>query len=94
MGAKIQLNNNEKNEVNSLNWGWWLSAIIPALGRLRKEDNEFKASLGYMASPRPTWVAYHETPSQLKKKKKEEAEEEAITYLRSSLRNKKACPEY
>jgi hypothetical protein len=30
--------------------------IIPALGRLRKEDNEFKASLGYRASLRLAWA--------------------------------------
>jgi hypothetical protein len=28
---------------------WWLSAIIPALGRLRQEAFEFASSLGYIA---------------------------------------------
>jgi hypothetical protein len=27
---------------------WWLTAVIPALGRLRQENGEFKASLGYI----------------------------------------------
>jgi hypothetical protein len=92
VGAKIQLNNNEKNEVNSLNWGWWLSAIIPALGRLRKEDNEFKASLGYMGSPRPTWVAYHETPSQLKKKKRRRSRRRSNNLLEVFPQKQKSMP--
>jgi hypothetical protein len=29
---------------------WWQTPIIPALGRLRQEDLEFKASLGFIAS--------------------------------------------
>jgi hypothetical protein len=37
---------------------WWYTAVIPALGRLRQEDHEFKASLGHM--------------SQIKKKKRKE----------------------
>jgi hypothetical protein len=33
---------------------WWLTpwGLIPALGRLRWEDSEFEASLGYKASAR------------------------------------------
>jgi hypothetical protein len=27
---------------------WWCMSVIPALGRLRQEDHEFKASLGYI----------------------------------------------
>jgi hypothetical protein len=41
---------------------WWLMPVIPALGRLRQEDHEFKASLGYLEILR-------ETLSQKKKKK-------------------------
>jgi hypothetical protein len=26
---------------------WWYTSAIPALGRLRQEDHEFKASLGF-----------------------------------------------
>jgi hypothetical protein len=29
---------------------WWHISIIPALGRLRQEDLEFQANLGYIAS--------------------------------------------
>jgi hypothetical protein len=28
---------------------WWLKSVIPALGRLRQKDWEFKVSLGYLA---------------------------------------------
>jgi hypothetical protein len=30
--------------------------VISALGRLRKEDLEFKTSLGYIGNFRPTWA--------------------------------------
>jgi hypothetical protein len=30
---------------------WWYTSIIPAVRRLRQEDLEFKASLGYTAKP-------------------------------------------
>jgi hypothetical protein len=30
--------------------------IIPALRRLRQEDGEFKASLGYIVSSRAAWA--------------------------------------
>jgi hypothetical protein len=30
---------------------WWYTPVIPALGKLRKEDHEFEASLGYIAKP-------------------------------------------
>jgi hypothetical protein len=29
-----------------MNWVWWCTPVIPALGRLR-EDFDFKANLGY-----------------------------------------------
>jgi hypothetical protein len=30
---------------------WWYVSLIPALKRLRQEDNKFEASLGYTANP-------------------------------------------
>jgi hypothetical protein len=30
---------------------WWLSPVITTLRRLRLENHEFKASLGYRAKP-------------------------------------------
>jgi hypothetical protein len=33
-------------------WVWWSTPVIPALGRLRLEDWEFQASLGYIYSYR------------------------------------------
>jgi hypothetical protein len=33
----------------SLSWEWWHTPVISALRRLKQEDFEFKASLGYRA---------------------------------------------
>jgi hypothetical protein len=30
--------------------------VIPELGRLREEEQKFKARMGYTVSSRPTWV--------------------------------------
>lgn len=34
---------------------WWPTSVIPALGRQRREDEEFKAIFDYRVSSRPTW---------------------------------------
>jgi hypothetical protein len=34
-----------------LSWAWQCMPVIPALGRLRKKDLEFEASLGYTEKP-------------------------------------------
>jgi hypothetical protein len=34
-----------------VSWVWWRVPVIPALGRLRLENHEFKAILGDMARP-------------------------------------------
>jgi hypothetical protein len=32
-------------------WGWWFVPVIPAIRRLRQEDQQFKVSLGYTVRP-------------------------------------------
>jgi hypothetical protein len=32
-------------------WVWWSMPIIPAFGRLRQEDPEFKTRMGYVVRP-------------------------------------------
>jgi hypothetical protein len=34
-------------------WAWWFIPVIPPPRRWKQEDQEFKASLGYIASLRP-----------------------------------------
>jgi hypothetical protein len=34
---------------NYFHWVWWCTSASPAFGRLRQENDEFKASLGYIA---------------------------------------------
>jgi hypothetical protein len=34
-------------------WAWWFTAVIPAVGRPRQEDGEFKVRLGYIVRPCP-----------------------------------------
>jgi hypothetical protein len=36
---------------------WWCTSVIPALGRLKKEDLEFKVSLDYVISTRLALVS-------------------------------------
>jgi hypothetical protein len=40
---------------------WWFVAVIPALEKLRQEDLQFQASLGYIQSSRPI-PGYTERP--------------------------------
>jgi hypothetical protein len=35
-------------EKNRQSWVWWLLSVIPAFGRLWKEDGEFQATLSYI----------------------------------------------
>jgi hypothetical protein len=35
--------------VVTWSWVWWGTSIIPALGRLRQENQEFEGSLYYIA---------------------------------------------
>jgi hypothetical protein len=45
------------SEINiPINWAWWYMSVIPALKRLRQEDQRFKAILDYIASLRPTGI--------------------------------------
>jgi hypothetical protein len=46
---------------------WWQTPVIPALGRLKQEDCDFKASLGYRESSRTAWATNRDPP--LKKQK-------------------------
>jgi hypothetical protein len=48
---------------NNVSKEWWHTPVIPALGRLRQENHEFEASLGYIPSSRSTW-AVNKTLSQ------------------------------
>jgi hypothetical protein len=35
---------------------WWYTSVISALGRLRQEDHQFEANLGYIATSKSTWA--------------------------------------
>jgi hypothetical protein len=39
--------------------------IIPALGRLRQEDHEFKTSLDFIVTFRPAWATSKNKPGML-----------------------------
>jgi hypothetical protein len=41
-----------------LSWAWWYMSVIPRLRRLKQEENEFKARMGYIASSTPAWHTY------------------------------------
>jgi hypothetical protein len=36
---------------HSTQGAWWCVSVIPTFGRLRPEDHEFEASLGYTVRP-------------------------------------------
>jgi hypothetical protein len=38
-------------KTHLLNWAWWYIPVISAFRRLRQEDHEFKANLGYIMNP-------------------------------------------
>jgi hypothetical protein len=39
--------------LNKITLMWYHTLVIPTLGRLKQEDHEFEASLGYVASLDP-----------------------------------------
>lgn len=39
-------------------WLWWLRSIIPEVQRLSWEDQDFKVTLNYLGSLRPTWASW------------------------------------
>jgi hypothetical protein len=39
-----------KSEAELRSLAWWCMPVIPAFRRLRQEDDEFKASLGYIGT--------------------------------------------
>lgn len=45
-----------KEQEPAINWGWWLTPIIPALGRLRQDCHKSKANRGYIVSSSPVSV--------------------------------------
>jgi hypothetical protein len=52
---------------------WWHTPVIPALGKLRQEDHEFKAKLGYLTGSGAVWAI---KPVSKKKEEKEKVEKE------------------
>lgn len=47
-----------------INQVWWYKSIILGLGRWRREDQKFKAILGYLASSRLGWVTWESASKQ------------------------------
>jgi hypothetical protein len=46
-------------------WAWWCIPVIPALKRWKQKDQEFKASMSYMARPclkKTKWIQKSHLP--------------------------------
>jgi hypothetical protein len=55
----VLTHNKEENIIENiflLQKGWWYTLVISALRKVRQEDHELKASLGYIVGLRSTWT--------------------------------------
>jgi hypothetical protein len=56
------------NKEICVSWVWWCVSIIPALRRLRQEDQEFQGSLGYIARDHLGYIERHSLKHKIKMK--------------------------